>query len=71
MADFDEELRQDAEENAREAEYIMEQLPTELKEKFSTADLLAWTVVIIIVSVLFDRLFSWAVHRIQRRLETM
>lgn len=40
MADFDEELRQDAEENAREAEYIMEQLPTELKEKFSTADLL-------------------------------
>lgn len=39
MADFEEELRLDAEENAREAKFIYESLPSDLKEKFSTADL--------------------------------
>ena len=39
MADFEEELRLDDEENAREAEYIREVLPADLKEKFSEADL--------------------------------
>lgn len=40
MADFEEELRLDAEENAREAEFILASLPNELKEKFSTDDIL-------------------------------
>lgn len=40
MADFEEELRMDAEENAREAEFIIGNLPNELKEKFSTDDIL-------------------------------
>lgn len=39
MADFEEELRLDDEENAREAEYIREVLPADLKEKFCEADL--------------------------------
>ena len=39
MADFEEELRLDDEENAREVEYIREVLPADLKEKFSEADL--------------------------------
>lgn len=40
MADFEEELRLDEEENAREAEYIINVLPAELKEKYSTDDIL-------------------------------
>lgn len=40
MADFEEELRLDAEEDAREAEFISNSLPNELKEKFSTDDIL-------------------------------
>lgn len=40
MASFDEELQLDAEENAREIEYIRENLPADLKDKFSDADLL-------------------------------
>lgn len=40
MADFEEELRLDAEENAREAEYILSSLPNELKDKFTTDDIL-------------------------------
>lgn len=39
MATFDDELRLDAEENAREVEFIREQLPADLKEKFSDADI--------------------------------
>lgn len=35
MASLDEELRLDAEENAREAKYIADSLPAELKDKFS------------------------------------
>ena len=40
MADFEEELRLDDEENAREAEFILNTLPNELREKFSTEDIL-------------------------------
>jgi len=40
MADFEEELRLDAEENAREAEYILNALPADLKDKYSTAVIL-------------------------------
>lgn len=36
---FDEELRHDAEENAREIAFIREKLPVELKEKFSDRQL--------------------------------
>ena len=39
MADFEEELRLDDEENAREVEYIREVLPADLKEQFCEADL--------------------------------
>ena len=39
MADFEEELRLDDEENAREVEYILDVLPVDLKEKYSEADL--------------------------------
>lgn len=39
MATFDDELRLDAEENAREVEFIREQLPADLKEKFNDADI--------------------------------
>lgn len=39
MADFEEELRLDDEENAREVEYILDVLPADLKEKYSEADL--------------------------------
>lgn len=39
MANFEEELRLDAEENAREAQFIIQQLPTDLKEKFSKNDI--------------------------------
>ena len=35
MASFEEELLMDAEENAREAEYILNTIPNELKEKFT------------------------------------
>ena len=35
MADFEEELRLDDEENAREVEYIREVLPADLKRKSS------------------------------------
>lgn len=40
MASLDEEMRMDAEEDAREIAFIREQLPTELKDKFSDTDLL-------------------------------
>lgn len=40
MASFEEELRLDAEENAREVEFILSSLSNELKEKFSTDDIL-------------------------------
>lgn len=40
MADFEEELRLDAEENAREAEYIFSVLPNDLKDKFTRDDIL-------------------------------
>ncbi len=40
MASIDEELRLDDEENAREAQYIHDRLPAELKDKFATDDLL-------------------------------
>ena len=40
MADLEEELRLDAEENEREAEFILSKLPSDLKEKFSMADIL-------------------------------
>lgn len=39
MANLDEELRLDAEENAREAQFIFQQLSTDLKDKFSTEDI--------------------------------
>ncbi len=38
MADLDEELRMDAEENAREVEFIKNQVPSDLKTKFSDKD---------------------------------
>lgn len=40
MADFEEELRLDEEENAREVEFILNSLPNELKEKYSADDVL-------------------------------
>lgn len=40
MASFDEELLRDEEENKREIAFIREQLPTDLKEKFTDKDLL-------------------------------
>jgi hypothetical protein len=40
MASFDEELLQDAEENRREIAFIREQLPADLKEKFTDDQLL-------------------------------
>ncbi|MBO5187392.1 MAG: hypothetical protein J6B91_10215 [Prevotella sp.] len=40
MADIEEELRMDDEENAREAEFILNNLPSEIKDKFSTDDIL-------------------------------
>ncbi len=40
MIDFEEELRKGATEDEREALYIKEQLPTELKEEFSRTDIL-------------------------------
>ncbi len=40
MATLDEELRLDAEEDAREAAFISRQLPAELQERFSTQDIL-------------------------------
>lgn len=40
MADFEEELRLDDEENAREAEYILSSIPAEIREKFTTDDIL-------------------------------
>ena len=39
MATLDEELRLDAEEDAREVEFIFQQLSSDLKEKFSTEDI--------------------------------
>jgi hypothetical protein len=39
MASIDEELRMDDEENSREIVYIREQLPAELKDKFTDDDL--------------------------------
>ena len=35
MATLDEELRMDAEEDAREADFILSQLPSDLKERFT------------------------------------
>ena len=40
MASLDEELRIDAEEDAREADFILSQLPTDLKERYSKDDIL-------------------------------
>jgi len=40
MTDFEEELRKEEEENQREALYIKEQLPSELKESFSRTDIM-------------------------------
>ncbi|MBP3766878.1 MAG: hypothetical protein J6I31_01175 [Prevotella sp.] len=40
MANIDEELRLDQEEDAREAQYIMQSLPSDLKEKFPTDEIL-------------------------------
>jgi hypothetical protein len=40
MASFDDELLQDEQENRREIAFIREQLPTDLKAKFSDDDLL-------------------------------
>ncbi len=40
MASIDEELLKDEEENRREIAFIREQLPSELKEKYSDDDLL-------------------------------
>ena len=36
---------------------------------FETADLLAWTVVIILISVLFEKFFLWLLSRVYDRLE--
>ena len=40
MASLDEELRIDAEEDAREADFILSQLPADLKERYSKDDIL-------------------------------
>lgn len=40
MTSLDDELLLDAQENAREAQYIMDELPSELKMKFSNTDIL-------------------------------
>ncbi|MCR4920015.1 MAG: hypothetical protein K5928_09450 [Prevotella sp.] len=40
MIDFEEELRKGKEEDEREAQYIKEQLPAELKEEFSRTDIM-------------------------------
>lgn len=40
MAGIDDELLLDAEEDAREAEYIEQQLPSDLKERFTRDDIL-------------------------------
>lgn len=40
MASIEEEIRLDEEENAREAQFIHDSLPSELKDKYSTEDLL-------------------------------
>ena len=40
MATFDEELRMDAEEDAREADFILSQLPSDLKERFTKEEIL-------------------------------
>lgn len=39
MASFDEEMRMDEEEDKRELEFIREQLPADLKVKFSDSDI--------------------------------
>lgn len=40
MASIEEELLMDAEENAREAQYILNTIPNELKEKYTENDIL-------------------------------
>jgi hypothetical protein len=40
MATLDEELRMDAEEDAREADFILSQLPSDLKERFTKEEIL-------------------------------
>ena len=40
MASLDEELRIDAEEDAREADFILSQLPADLKERYTKDDIL-------------------------------
>ena len=40
MASLDEELRMDAEEDAREADFILSQLPSDLKERFTKEEIL-------------------------------
>ena len=39
MATLDEELRMDAEEDAREADFILSQLPSDLKERFTKEEI--------------------------------
>lgn len=41
MASLDEELMLDAEEDAREADFILSQLPADLKERYSKDDILS------------------------------
>ena len=40
MATLDEELRMDAEEDAREADFILSQLPSDLKQRFTKEEIL-------------------------------
>ena len=40
MATLDDELRMDAEEDAREADFILSQLPSDLKERFTKEEIL-------------------------------
>lgn len=40
MATLDEELRMDAEEDAREADFILSQLPSDLKDRFTKEEIL-------------------------------
>ena len=52
MASIDDELLLDAQEDAREAEYIFNQLPSELKERFSTDE------IIMLMNLIVDHYFE-------------
>ena len=43
----------------------------EAKVYLNTPDLFAWTVVIIVISLVFERLFLWIVDRLVYRMERM